>query len=318
MTTRLVNRLSQQVGLPAGDIERIISSAPRRYKEFKIRKRSGSGFRDIAQPSRELKILQKAVVEELKPHLPIHDCVHGYVIGRGIKSNAAAHRKGRFILKMDFADFFPSIKPVDFRAHLRESLPDRYDDIEARQLELLLFWLKRGERTLRMCIGAPSSPSISNYLMYAIDSRITENCRLNAVTYTRYADDLTFSCGEEGILGEVEGAVSRIVGETVHPRLRINPDKTIHISRKQRRTVTGVNITPTGELSIGRDRKRLIRAMVHRHIRGLLDLRGQNELIGLLGFAHDVEPSFAQKMWASLKGAPALKRSRRVDYMLEG
>jgi len=214
---------------------------------------------------------------------------------------------------MDIADFFPSIRPADFREHLRAFLPEQFDEVEVKQLELILFWLKKGERTLRMCIGAPSSPAVSNTIMYRVDQLIQELCDAQAVMYTRYADDLVFSCDTEGVLGEIEKQVTSLVNGSKHPRLRINLEKSVHLSRKQRRTITGVNITPLGDLSIGRQRKRLIRAMISHHVHGTLDREGQNELIGLLGFANDIEPLFAERMWLKLRSAPDLIRSSRKE-----
>jgi retron-type reverse transcriptase len=304
-----VNFLSQEVGLPAGDIDRIIASAPRRYKEFKIKKRNGAGEREIAQPSKELKAIQRAVISRVLSSLPVHDCAHGYVAGRGIKSNAMAHISGAYVLKMDFADFFPSIKPRDLRAHIDKYLSGCFDKIEARQLEMIIFWLKKGTKSLRMCIGAPSSPFVSNSIMYEIDSRISSMCAENNVVYTRYADDLTFSSKEKGVLSRVEKGVEEILRSTKSPSIEINERKTIHVSKKQRRSITGVGLTPDGVLSIGRGKKRLIRAMAHRHSLGQLDENNQGVLIGLLGFANDVEPAFARKIWKSLEKFPPLVRA---------
>ncbi|QDS14697.1 retron St85 family RNA-directed DNA polymerase [Xanthomonas arboricola] len=311
MTTNLVHLLSREVGLPISDIEKIIASAPRRYKEFKILKKNGRGVRDIAQPSRELKALQRAVVSKIAPRLPVHDCVHGYVLGRGIKSNAQSHLGGSFILKMDLSDFFPSIKPVDLRHHLNKFLPEEFDDVELRQLELILFWIKKGTSILRMCIGAPSSPLISNTIMFDVDLEIDNLCRQYDVKYTRYADDLTFSCSEKGVLSLIQRGVSLIVRSSKSPIIKINEEKTLHLSKRAKINVTGVNLTPDGSLSIGRERKRLIRVMAHHHSLGSLDAEGQNKLIGLLGFAFDIEPNFAMGVWGALAGAPKLLRTER-------
>lgn len=303
MTTKLVQMLSQRTGLPQADIERIIASAPRRYKEFTIPKRNGRGIREIAQPSRELKSLQRIIVEVVLSRMPVHDCAHGYVAGRGIKTNAAAHARSRYILKMDFKDFFPSLVPLDLRSHLLKHWPSEFTEQEVAQLEKILFWRKKGSHGLRMCIGAPSSPALSNALMYEVDQSISVASTSVGVIYTRYADDLTFSSRDKNILGPLQSQVSSIVKGFGRPELRINSSKTVNVSRYQRRTVTGVNITPEGRLSIGRDTKRVIRSMANHHVNGTLDDAGQARLIGLLGFAADVEPAFASRIRVLLLGS---------------
>jgi len=295
MPTELASKLSLWSGLQVADVEHLMRTAPRRYKVFRIPKRNG-GDRVVAQPSRELKMLQRLVVERIINDLPVHDAVHGYVAGRGIKSNAAQHADSNFILKMDFSDFFPSIRPGDFGRHLKRYLHTPLNAIERVQLYRLLFWRPKGESSLRLCIGAPSSPFVSNTIMFRLDEIFCSAAKVQGITYTRYADDLTFSCRHKGVLGDFEHEIRRYVSQIRSPRLVINENKTVHISRAQRRMVTGVVISSTGALSLGRDRKRLIRSMAFRANRGLLSRDEEMELSGLLSFAHDIEPVFAQKM----------------------
>lgn len=293
--TELASSLSRWSGLQATDVERLIRTAPRRYKVFTIPKRNG-GERVVAQPSRELKMLQRLVVERVVNDLPVHDAAHGYVTGRGIKTNATLHAGSNFILKMDFADFFPSIRPGDLGRHLKRYLREPFNAAERVQLYRVLFWRPRGESSLRLCIGAPSSPFISNTIMFGLDEILSSAAKERGITYTRYADDLTFSCGRKGVLGEFEHEIRGHVAQMRSPRLAINENKTVHISRAQRRMVTGVVISATGALSLGRERKRLIRSMVCRANLGRLSREEEMELSGLLSFAHDIEPEFAEKM----------------------
>ncbi|NHF66826.1 retron St85 family RNA-directed DNA polymerase [Xanthomonas hortorum] len=308
MSTPLVKLLSMSVGLTPTDVMRIISSAPRRYKEFLIPKNNGRGHRKIAQPSREVKLLQRALCESVLTGFPVHNAAHGYVRGRGIRTNAEAHQSANFILKMDFENFFPSMKPNDLRLHLQMYASTRFDENEVRQLELILFWLEKGSDSLRMCIGAPSSPMLSNTFLYSIDAQLTAVCDKSGVTYTRYADDLTFSSSEPNLLKEIQNETELIIGKADYPKLKINKDKTIHISKRQRRTVTGINITPSGKLSIGRGRKRLMRSMAHRHSQGILSTEDQKMLGGLIAFAADIDPGLAVDIKLSLLNHPPLAK----------
>lgn len=302
MTTRLVENLSAWAGLSSADIERIIRSAPRRYKVFSIKKRDG-GLRVVAQPSRELKLLQRLVVSRVLSGLRVHEAAHGYVHGRGIKSNALAHAQGRYLLKMDLENFFPSIRPLDLARRLSREAQIPLELDEKRQIYSLVFWKPRG-LGMQLCIGAPSSPFVSNSLMYDVDVAISALALERGVVYTRYADDMTFSCVEKGVLPELQALVENVIDSSRTPRLRVNRGKTVHISRAQRMVVTGVTINTGAELSLGRERKRLIRSMVHRFQRGELELEERWKLKGLLAFAHDIEPEFAAKMRARCHPVP--------------
>src|SRR5690349_9067277 len=150
--------LSAETGLVQHDLDRIIKTAPRRYKVFEIPKRNG-GMREIAQPARELKLLQRVLVEKLLAQLPIHDAARAYRVGMSIRDNAAPHCGGGPILKMDFRDFFPSIRSTDWEAYCAEHNLLTPED---RKIASAIFFRRRkGERVLRLSIGAPSSPSLS-------------------------------------------------------------------------------------------------------------------------------------------------------------
>jgi hypothetical protein len=88
--SEIVRLLSVETGLPDSTVRRIMTSAPVRYKEYLIAKRSG-GTRQIAQPAREVKLLQRAFVSTFLSSLPIHQCATAYRAGLSIRDNAAPH-----------------------------------------------------------------------------------------------------------------------------------------------------------------------------------------------------------------------------------
>lgn len=291
MTCDLTAWLVRKTALPAPTVHSLIRTGSYRYKTFFVPKRSGRGVRLIAQPARELKALQRLAVSEFLNELPIHDAVHGYVRGRGVKSNAEVHRRFNFLLKMDFRDFFPSLKPEDMLEHFRRYLPAY--NVSEETLAGLFFWHPRGATALELCIGAPSSPFISNTLLFEFDSLLSDKLRKLDVIYTRYSDDLSFSSNHRDVLGHVPGIVLETLGALLYPRLSINSEKTVHTSRKRRKVVTGIIITPQSRLSIGRERKKLMRSMAHRASLRKLDSSELQKLQGLINFAHDIEPEFA-------------------------
>jgi hypothetical protein len=292
----VVSKIADEFLLSEAMVRSIVKSAPHRYKVYTVSKRSGRGRRTIAQPAREVKILQRFVVKEFLCDLPIHSAAAAYVTGRGIKDNAAAHVGSRFLLKMDFREFFPSIKPYDLRAHLTSYLPDKFDDDDLNALCDIIFWKPRRSKIFELCIGGPSSPFISNTIVFRFDQEMASFCRERKVIYTRYADDLTFSTNEAGMLSETENFVQDVLTRIDYPKLTINTEKTIHSSKKHHRRVTGLVLSSEGKVSLGRDRKRELRAMLYR---SLINHDGKPEiqkLRGYLAFALDVEPTFIESM----------------------
>jgi hypothetical protein len=97
------------------------------------------------------------------------------------------------------------------------------------------------------------------------------------------------------------GLIKAMLNELEYPDIKINTKKTVFASRKGRRNVTGVVLTPDKKLSVGRERKKTIRAMYHRHRCGLLDQKEQERLAGLLSFVDSIEPGFSERLAKSYR-----------------
>lgn len=298
----IVRRIAADSGLLPRHVERIILTAPLRYKIFEIPKRGG-GMREVAQPAREVKTLQRWVVRELKPFLPIHSAATAYQTGSSIARNAKLHCDSRYMLKLDFSNFFPSIMRGDIRAHLDRYCAQQFDAPTRILFSHLMCWVRKRLPPLRLCIGAPSSPFISNSILYDFDCSLSDMANKHDVTYTRYADDITLSARRRDALDGFVPAVRSLLDNLPYPRLAINEAKTVHASRAGRRVVTGLVLTPEGLVSIGRERKRLIRALYHRSLSGQLDPKQLQQLAGLMAFAEGVEPGFCARLSKRLDAA---------------
>lgn len=291
---QLVSRMSALSGLIEHDVEVVMRTAPRRYKHYTIKKRDG-GDRPIAQPAKEVKFLQRLFQSEFLDNLPIHPAATAYEAGTSIRLNAEIHSQNGPILKLDFANFFPSIRLEDWMKY--SSQHNLLDDEEDRELAgRLLFHQQKGSGILRLAIGAPTSPHLSNLLMYGFDREMHERSAEQVVTYSRYADDLTFSAKRTGYLQPIEKIVRKILRDLQYPTLKLNDEKRVLATKKYRRMVTGLIISNDGRLSIGRERKKLIRAMIHHYINGQLSSEQIAKLQGLLAFADDIEPDFVLRM----------------------
>lgn len=296
--------LAAKTGLREGDIRAIILSAAVSYKHYRIAKRTG-GWRDIAQPAREVKLLQRLLVKALEP-LPIHDAAMAYRTGVSIRQNALRHVASGPILKYDFSAFFPSIRASDWENYCLQNNVFS-DPVDIQWSSRLLFHRAPRSTALRLAIGAPSSPWLSNVLMFEFDRRITEGVGKDQVIYTRYADDLTFSAPRTGFLNTVDVKLRRIIREMSFPRLKLNEEKTVLSTKKYRRIVTGLVLANDGQVSLGRDRKRLIRAELDHAFKAKMPVEDMYRLAGVLAFAKDIEPDFFERI-AAKYGADVINR----------
>ncbi len=286
----IVKELSAETGLPESLIRRVMASAPLRYKHYVIPKRSG-GMRQIAQPAREVKFLQRAFASRYLTSLPIHNNAKAYRLGLSTRDNAVPHIGRGLILKFDFRDFFLSIRSEDWIAYCRTSGCITNEE-DVHLTASLLFHRHTEYRSLRLAVGAPSSPILSNILMSEFDRQISELVARDKGIYTRYADDLTFSAARVGFLNRTVKAVMRTIRTVKHPRLEINMEKTKFVTSKYRRTVTGLTVTSDDRVTIGRESKRQLHAAVHNALFSRLSGDEMRSLAGTLAYINSVEPEF--------------------------
>jgi retron-type reverse transcriptase len=235
-------------------------------------------------------------MQSVFPLLSIHPSASAYVAGKNIRNNTEIHADTPYLLKLDFKDFFPSIKGDDFILCMQTNEISLYDVDDLQRLVRILFWLPKKIKQLQLSVGAPSSPYLSNAVMHSFDDEISQFCAQNGVIYSRYADDLAFSMRDKVLRGIVYDKVCEVVKTLPFPRLAINEKKTVFGSKAHRRMLTGLILANDGTVSLGRDRKRRIRAQIHRCIIGKMDDQERGRLRGILAFARDIEPEFVKRM----------------------
>lgn len=290
----LLSLLATKIPASTWELEAIARTACYRYKVYEIPKRGGRGVRTIAQPAPEVKWIQSVVVEELIKGWPMHPCATAYRKGISTAAHAALHVSSRFLLKLDFKDFFPSIQATDVARHV--AAHTKLSESDQRLLVNILTW--RSKTTGRHClsIGAPSSPFVSNSMLFEFDTKVDELCGSLGVTYSRYADDLAFSTLKDGVLDHIANGVQRLLAELQYPRLSLNEAKSVNVSMRHRRSLVGLVLTPERKISIGREQKRLLRAQIHRFAAQELDPSDESKLRGMLAYVLSVEPEFVARM----------------------
>ncbi|MEZ8081049.1 retron St85 family RNA-directed DNA polymerase [Enterovibrio norvegicus] len=290
-----LEKFSEITSLDSQEILNFVNSAPHRYKHYTIPKRNGRGVRLIAQPSKEVKYMQYIGKQLILDKLPVHSSAYAYQKQTSIKANASQHVANSYLLKMDFSDFFPSIKPTLLLDFIQRTVGKlSVDDITL--IKRLFFWQRDRMTPLQLSIGAPSSPLISNIVMYDFDQYFHSYCTSRGISYTRYADDISFSTNERGVLFHIPEVVSKYLSTNECLNLSINTTKTKFSSKKHNRHVTGLVITNNNELSLGRERKRKIRTLVYLFTQSALETDEIFNLQGLLAFASSIEPEFILRL----------------------
>ena len=233
----------------------------KRYKRFIIPKKSG-GPRCIDAPTKNIKILQQKLNQVLQTVYTPKPSVHGFAQERNVRTNAQKHVGKRWVLNVDLEDFFHSINFGRVRGMFMGKPYDLPQGVATVLAHLCCF-------QRRLPQGAPTSPIISNMICAQMDSQLQQLARANHSTYSRYADDMTFSTNLRGFprdlafvneLGQLRLG-QKLTDTITRNGFAVNEEKVWLMGRNRRQEVTGVTVNEFPNLP--RKFTNQIRAMLH-------------------------------------------------------
>ncbi|MCB9613719.1 MAG: RNA-directed DNA polymerase [Sandaracinus sp.] len=240
------------------------------YVQFEVPKRSG-GTRTLAAPKPGIAAAQERILETILAKLPLDEAAHGFVSGRSTVTNARPHQGRDLVINLDLKDFFPSVTFPRVRGLFRSF---GYSPAVATILALLCTESPRRAlsydgRTYQVAVGARAlpqgactSPAISNLVARKLDRRLRGLAAKHGLSYTRYADDLTFSA-DASKRGELGMTLARLRHVLEDEGFALNPKK-VRVQRKGgRQTVTGIVVNEPTKLGLPREEVRRLRAILH-------------------------------------------------------
>ncbi len=260
--------------------------ADARYKKFYIAKNSG-GTRKIMAPMFSLLILQRWILYNILYKIKISNYSYGFIKiksdnGSPLVQVANQHRKHQYIMKMDIKDFYPSISR-DKVFYLFKNLG--YNFCCANMLANICI------QDNELPQGAATSAYLANIICSRLDARIAGYCNKRDVTYTRYADDLVFSCDNRKVLHRIFGMVNKIVQDE---GFELNQTKTRFLTPKNHKVVLGITIND-GCCKADRRLKRKVRAMIHSSmVNG--DYSERKIIIGYIAYISSIEKDYKEKV----------------------
>jgi RNA-directed DNA polymerase len=134
-------------------------------------------------------------------------------------------------------------------------------EIDEVELDGETYFVARGPRHLPQ--GSPASPGITNLLCRRLDRRLEGLAQSLGFTYTRYADDLTFSAKGYNASSVNVGKLLRAVADIIkHEGFDLHPDKTRVMRRGRRQEVTGVVVND--QMGVDRETLRKFRATLYQ------------------------------------------------------
>ena len=234
-----------------------------------------SKSRLIESPKIFLKVIQRYILDFLltndsagaisEADFQAHSAVHSYIAGKGPQTNAESHKGRAYIVKMDIKDFFGSINRDRIRRlYIRRGFAPETAILLAKLCTILDPSIKneKGISQSRLPQGAPTSPYLSNLVLYDLDVELSYICSKETMgaTYTRYADDITISGDSRDIVTTAFLIARKILLDTY--RFQVNYKKCCFISHARQQRVTGVVINE--KALPPRVYRRRLRALFHK------------------------------------------------------
>ena len=190
---------------------------------------------------------------------------HAYRKGFSIVSNASAHKSRRYVLNIDLHNFFPSFNFGRVRGFFLSNKQFKL----AEPIATLIAQIACNNGVLPQ--GSPCSPVITELLTHFLDIRLVRLAARNKCSYTRYADDITFSTNQKifPTALAVPAGESWVLGDELRSRIKdagfgINDAKTRMQVRANRQTVTGLIVNQ--KVNVPQHYYKLIRAMTHQFL----------------------------------------------------
>jgi len=291
------------------------------HYHYNWRPKRSVGVRLIEIPKQRLRAMQGKILRELLDRVPPHAAAHGFRRGHSCLTHAACHTGQRVVVRIDLKDFFPSI--TSGRIHALFARLGYADPVAATLARLcthrspagvlrqptgqnaLTSQQKQILRDRHLPQGSPCSPALANLCAYRLDMRLAALAQSLGATYSRYADDLTFSGPREFEQSLVRFHV-QVATIAIEEGFTINRHKTRIMRASTRQRVTGIvvnqhpNITRKdfdalkatltnclrhGAATQNRERRQDFRAYLAgrvAHVRMVNEARGQrlSELLG--------------------------------------
>ncbi len=290
--------------------ERHGDMAVNHYHRRLIPKRTG-GPRLIEAPKQRLKAAQRHILHGLLDRLPPHPDCFGFVPNRNCLHGANRHVGEAMVVSFDIQDFFPSLQAgrmyglfrcLGYPHTVSQTLSALCTTITPpHMLERLAFPARAALRTPHLPQGAPTSPALANQLCHRLDRRLSSLARSLGASYSRYADDLSFS-GNAHIAKPLFALVPLIAGDE---GFCLNRAKSRAMPATTRQTVTGLTVNT--HLNTPRRRFDRLKAVIHACSRPddtrLTDPAFRTSLLGQIDWVETVNPARGAKLRQLLEKA---------------
>ncbi|MBL7868478.1 MAG: RNA-directed DNA polymerase [Flavobacterium lindanitolerans] len=314
-----LKHFSQIIGVDFHQLLNVIENRGHYYSYYLIKKRKG-GYRRIIAPHKNIRYLQDWIKINILDKVKIHSSATGFTKGKSILDNAKSHLDSEVLLNIDLENFFESITEkriygvfkwlgyhknlaIEFAKICTVKMPEeKFDNLNDISQEYFFDYYLLKEAVLVQ--GAPTSPSLSNIICIKLDNRFNKLANKRGISYSRYADDITFSGNKDSLPSY--NLVKKIIESE---NLKINWTKVGRYKKGQKQVVTGLLVNENIRVP-KKFKKEVLRHLFFCEKYGAAshfnriapDKSFRKEwLIGKILYINSIEPEVAKSMFERIK-----------------
>ncbi len=272
----------------------------------------------IEAPKSRMKTIQRRILREILDKVPTHAAAHGFVAGRSCHTGAEVHTGQAMVVTVDLADFFNMTRLARVHAVFRSlgypwsvarcltglcstttpaSVFERIPSPRRHTARAMSAF-----REPHLPQGAPTSPALANLVAYRLDVRLTGLAKSFDATYTRYADDISFS-GDTAFAQKANSLLEAIATIANDEGYALNPTKTRLMRNSARQKVTGIVVND--QLNVPRDAYDSLKATLHNCLKNGADTENRaahpafrTHLDGRIGWVESLNPARGARLRA--------------------
>ncbi len=284
-----IKELSNLIGLTESLIYCLSKRTENYYKKKYISKKNGEK-REIYIPSYTLKIVQKWILYNILNKVKPSNQAMAFRKGKeyNCKANAQFHIETRYGVAMDLKDFFTNIKSNRIYTVFSNI---GYESVAATILTNLC--------TLDGFLpqGSSCSPALSNLVCLSLDARLSGLCEKRRIRYSRYADDMYFSCDNQDVLKKTVPIIKKIITDE---GFFVNERKVHYHTPSNRKCINGITIARKSAdsepvIKASKKLKRNIRAELYYAILSG-DYSKKEHVIGEIMYVNYIENDYVEKI----------------------
>ncbi|MBC6432028.1 RNA-directed DNA polymerase [Nostoc sp. HG1] len=296
-TIEEISQIEIAFGCSIGFIQTVLDKPSLFYDQLQIPKK-GRGqkgkYRIVYKVEDELNLLQKNIATVINSKISFPEYVQGFVSKRSIATNASLHLSKKYVLNIDIKDFFDTIHQQQVCEVFKNlGCVDKIADVFA---QLCTF-------NQHLVQGSSTSPVLANLVCQELDEAFVDLAKQYNCSYSRYADDITFS-------GEKTPGKKEIKRCLKNYGFELNSNKWKSQSRGRSQYVTGLTVFDTTMPRISKSLKRILRQILYyaskygleNHLNRVHDFNHKNmrydikTIDGLIAFMYSVEPNRALQL----------------------